>query len=100
MSQGRLWQWRWLSSCCCVELSGNTTPATNGVTDRCDNCPLVYNKKQRDIDKDHIGDVSCSQRRWWRRKDAGKGELTPWRRKQTIAASVATVSMSTAHTPC
>ena len=57
------------SSC----LETQTPPATpfniivvNCGTDtgRCDNCPMVYNKKQRDIDKDHIGDVGTSQRRW------------------------------------
>ena len=26
-------------------------------TGSCDNCPSVYNKQQRDLDKDHIGDV-------------------------------------------
>ena len=54
---------------CCLETqppSATSIIVVNCGTDtgRCDNCPMMYNKKQRDIDKDHVGDVGTSQRRW------------------------------------
>lgn len=34
-----------------------TTPKPDGVPDRCDNCPAIYNEDQTDYDGDGLGDV-------------------------------------------